>query len=157
MDYKQKYLKYKAKYLELRNMRGGNGDVHVCDAVKCKDVCLLNLEREKQLSHDEGFKKGAASCTIKQPNETISVERQPHAAIGHLNDITKAAPDLISNVGNAFLRGVSVFGQGFQAVNDTRAAIESKSVTASDTRSNFKTSTSRSVSPKSKQARPAWR
>lgn len=134
-DYKAKYLKYKTKYIELRNMKGGD---HQCDADKCRDICVLNITAEKQKSYDEGLKKGSEQC-----NASVTTKK-PHVAIGHINDATKAAPEWMSNIHDVIKQAPSVIS----TLSDT---FKTGSAFVSEVKQSG--NTQRGVSPMSKQNR----
>jgi hypothetical protein len=80
MDYYQKYLKYKAKYLELKKSLEGRGDkcgVKDCDFNKnwcsqtiddkgktTKYECIKKLEKGEQCNHSD-FKCSSNNCDPK--------------------------------------------------------------------------------------------
>jgi hypothetical protein len=48
MDYKEKYLKYKKKYLELKiNLSGGNHNINLKKPLYSKNDLILNIKKNK--------------------------------------------------------------------------------------------------------------
>jgi len=66
MDYYQKYLKYKTKYLELKAQLGGVGGKKTCMKCKTTDPC-------KDYGGRRIFKDGI--CQQCKHNETVHIDK----------------------------------------------------------------------------------
>ncbi len=81
MDYYQKYLKYKTKYINLRNMIGGIDSIdkyencgdkkNVDDCNKCANCngpCLWRISSEKCLKKEDCYNSTGVGDCVKKPH-----------------------------------------------------------------------------------------
>ena len=115
MDYKYKYLKYKSKYLDLKNLSGGmdhDNDKKSSESENC-EICSIELNNESnQCTNPRAFKKvlddGKVVCIAccealdfaEDSKPSAQVEKKPTVAPTKLVEIQSNIK--CSNCGNSY-------------------------------------------------------
>ena len=99
MDFKKEYLKYKIKYLNLKNIIGGNNHLFNCDDCKPVDQDKQCYKRDINDEWDE------SNCDIHLGMKTLMSKSNPFNSILQdlKNDTTLKGPDLPEETWNEIL------------------------------------------------------
>ena len=85
MSFEQKYIKYKSKYLELKNQIGGDGKADVTDFAKEKGMSLT--EFHKFLMNVKYYKTKNSSYDDKGIHNPMIIGNYVVRAIGHRTEL----------------------------------------------------------------------